>query len=197
MSRIGNKLIDLPAGVAVTVQGRSVAVKGPKGQLSWDHPDAVNVAVEGSRVVVRRSDDQRRSRELHGLTRALIANMVRGVHEGYQKRLEIYGTGYGCSVKGKNLELNLGFMGRSINKSPQFSLPIPAGIEVVIETPTARGDSEPAKLVVRGIDKQLVGEFTAEIRAMRKPEPYKGKGVRYEGEYVRRKQGKALAGAAS
>lgn len=185
-----------PSGVTVEVAGRKVSVSGPKGQLQWEHPVCTAVATQGVRVTVTRKDDSRRSRECHGLTRALIANMVRGVHTGYEKRLLIYGTGYGCSLKGKNLELNVGFMGRSIQKGPQFSIPIPAGIEVVVETPAARGESEPAKLLIKGADRQKVGQFAAEIRALRKPEPYKGKGVRYEGEYVRRKQGKALTSSA-
>ncbi len=195
MSRIGNKPIAVPSGVRIEIKGRTVTVHGPKGQLSWDFPALVKVASEDGRVVVQRVVDSQRARALHGTTRALIANMAKGVDQGYEKRLLIYGTGYSCNLKGRNLELNLGFMGRSVNKGPQLVLPVPEEIEVVVETPAARGESEPAKLVVKGIDKQKVGQFAAEIRALRKPEPYKGKGVRYEGEYVRRKQGKALVGA--
>lgn len=192
MSRIGSKPVAIPSGVKIDIKGTTVAVSGPKGQLSWDYPPSMAVKIEGDALEVHRSDDAKKNRELHGLTRALIANMVRGVSEGYEKRLLIFGTGYGCNVKGENLELNIGFTGRSVNKGPQFSIPIPDGLEVVIETPAARGDTDPAKMVVKGIDRQAVGQFAAEIRALRKPEPYKGKGIRYDGEHVQRKQGKAL-----
>ena len=126
---------------------------------------------------------------------AAIANLVEGVNRGFEKRLFIYGTGYGCNVRDNKLELNVGFVGRGTKDKPQFSIEILAGLEIQIETPAARGDTDPAKLVVRGCDKELVGRFAAQIRKLRPPEPYKGKGIRYEGEYVRRKQGKALAGA--
>ncbi len=192
MSRIGKKPVSVPAGVRVEVKGRTVSVSGGKGQLSWAHPLGVTVESADGSVTVRPQRDDRRTRALHGLTRSLIANMVQGVSQGYQKRLLIFGTGYGCNVNGNILELNLGYMGRSVNKGPQFRLPIPPGLEVRVETPAARGETEPAKLVVQGYDKQQVGQFAAEIRALRKPEPYKGKGVRYDNEQVRRKQGKAL-----
>lgn len=192
MSRIGTKPIDLPSNVKAEVKGNTVSVNGPKGQLSWSFAPALQVSLEDNRILVKRPDDRKQNRALHGLTRALIANMVHGVNHGYQRRLLIYGTGYSCTVKGQNLDLNIGFMGRSINKGPQFSIPIPKGIEVVVETPAARGDNEPARLLVKGIDKQLVGEFAAEVRSLRTAEPYKGKGIRYENEHVRRKQGKAL-----
>lgn len=195
MSRIGRKPIAVPDGVNVDVRGQSVCVTGPKGELTWAFFDGISVAADQGSVVVQRADDSKQIRQLHGLTRALIANMIKGVLEGYEKRLLIYGTGYSCNLKGRNLELNVGFMGRSVNKGPQFVVPVPDGIEAVVETPMARGEAEPAKLVIRGIDKQKVGQFAAEIRALRKPEPYKGKGVRYEDEHVRRKQGKALVGA--
>lgn len=195
MSRIGKKVIEVPSGVTVKIQGTTVALRGPKGELSWTFSDALTASSQGNRVQIERVKDDKRSRELHGLTRALIANMAKGVHEGYRKRLLIYGTGYSCGLKGRNLELNLGFMGLSVNKGPQFVLQIPDGIDVVIETPAARGESNPAKLLIEGIDKQKVGQFAAEIRALRKPEPYNGKGVRYEDEQVRRKQGKAMVGA--
>lgn len=195
MSRIGRKPIAVPDDVKMNVRGQSVSVTGPKGELTWTYSDPITVQVDGSSVVVQRADDSKKSRQLHGLTRALIANMIKGVREGYEKRLLIYGTGYSCNLKGGNLELNVGFMGRSVNKGPQFVIPVPDGVEAVVETPMARGESEPAKLLIRGIDKQKVGQFAAEIRALRKPEPYKGKGVRYENEQVRRKQGKSLVGA--
>ncbi len=195
MSRIGKKPVMLPSGVSVDIKGRTVALRGPKGELSREFSDALTVSSEGGKIQVERIKDNKRSRELHGLTRALIANMAKGVHEGYRKRLLIFGTGYSCGLKGRNLELNLGFMGLSVNKGPQFVLPVPDGIEVVIETPAARGESNPAKMLIEGVDKQKVGQFAAEIRALRKPEPYNGKGVRYEDEQVRRKQGKAMVGA--
>lgn len=195
MSRIGKKLIELPKGVTAEIKGTTVALRGPKGELSWTFSDALTVASQGGKIQVERVKDDKRSRELHGLTRALIANMAKGVHEGYRKRLLIFGTGYSCGLKGRKLELNLGFMGLSVNKGPQFVLQVPDGIDVVIETPAARGESNPAKLLIEGADKQKVGQFAAEIRALRKPEPYNGKGVRYENEQVRRKQGKAMVGA--
>ncbi len=195
MSRIGRKPIAVPADVKMNVQGQSVSVSGPKGELTMTCADGITVKADQSFVAVERGDDRKHSRQLHGLTRALIANMIKGVRDGYEKRLLIFGTGYSCNLKGRNLELNVGFMGRSVNKGPQFVIPVPEGVEAVVETPMARGESEPAKLLIRGIDKQKVGQFAAEIRALRKPEPYKGKGVRYENEYVRRKQGKSLVGA--
>lgn len=192
MSRIGKKPIELPSGTKVELKGNTVTVSGPKGQLSYNVDPRMSVKVEDQQVTVARSGQDKRSRELHGLTRALIANMAHGVTTGYSKRLLIYGTGYGCNLNGKVLELNLGYMGRSVNKGPQFSIPVPQGIEVTVETAAARGETDPAKFVISGADRQAVGQFAAEIRALRKPEPYKGKGVRYENEYVRRKQGKAL-----
>lgn len=197
MSRVGKQPISIPNGVAVTLDGREVSVKGPKGQLSWTHPITSRVAYdEGAKMlVVTRVDDSKQSRANHGLTRALLANMVTGVSEGYEKRLEIYGTGYNCKLQGRKLHLNIGFMGRRRGIGSQFELNIPEGVEVVVEREAARGDNEPAQLVIKGYDKQAVGEFAAEIRALRKTEPYKGKGVRYRGEHVKRKQGKALAGA--
>ncbi len=193
MSRLGNTPIAIPGGTTAEIKGRSVAIKGPKGQLSYDMPHTISAEVADGNIVVKRENDARRSRELHGLTRSLISNMVAGVNSGYERKLEIYGTGYGCNLKGNTLELNLGYMGRSVNKGPQFSIPVPAGLEIEVEVPAARGESTPAKMTVRGIEKQKVGQFAAEIRALRKPEPYKGKGVRYAGEQIKRKQGKALA----
>jgi large subunit ribosomal protein L6 len=197
MSRIGESPIDVPAGVTVEISGQDVRVSGPKCKqpLTWSVPAGITAAMDngGRRVVVTRQDDQKRHRSLHGLSRALIANMVHGVLHGYERRLLVYGTGYSCNVQDGKLHLNVGFMGRGSKEKPQFEVPIPDGIEVEVETPAARGESDPAKFVVRGADKQQVGEFAAEVRAIRPPEPYKGKGIRYEGEQVQRKAGKAFA----
>ncbi len=177
MSRIGKIPVPVPAGVDVKIEGSLVTVKGPKGTLSHDvaSPIAIGRGEDGS-VVVTRPDDERLSRSLHGLTRTLIANLVTGVTEGYQKQLEIVGTGYRVVAKGQNLEFALGF------SHPVVVTP-PDGIAFAVESPT--------KFTVSGIDKQQVGEVAANIRKIRKPEPYKGKGVRYAGEQVRRKVGKA------
>jgi large subunit ribosomal protein L6 len=149
--------------------------------------------------VVERRDDSARARAMHGTARAILANMVAGVEKGYSQALEIYGTGYSCKLQGNNVNLNIGYMGLGVDKAgkpkDQFSLAIPAGLKVTVEVPAARGESEPAKLTISGTDKQKVGQFAAEIRGLRPPEPYKGKGVRYAGEHVKRKQGKAFAGS--
>ena len=176
MSRIGKQPIAVPQGVEVSVEGSRVSVKGPRGSLELTvHPDMRIVLDDGS-VRVERPSDERLHRSLHGLTRTLVANMVEGVVNGYEKRLEIVGVGYRATLKGQDLELALGF-------SHPVPFPSPDGIEFEVPAPT--------RIVVRGIDKQLVGEVAAEIRKIRKPEPYKGKGVRYQGEVVRRKAGKA------
>lgn len=194
MSRIGNKPIPISGGVTVSVSGRTVKVKGPKGELTWTVPDPIEVAIENDQVIVKRPNDLARSRERHGLSRALIANMITGCEKGYEKKLEIYGTGYGCKVEGGKLLLNCGYMGRGLNRPAQFVIDIPAGLTVTVENPAARGDTDPARFTISGIDKQLVGHFAAEIRKIRKPEPYKGKGIRYAGEQIRRKAGKVFAG---
>lgn len=196
MSRVGVKAISVPAGVTIAVSGRSVTVSGPKGKSTWEHPLETTVAYDdkGRSISVARANDSKQGRANHGLTRALLANMVKGVSEGFSRRLQIYGTGYNCKFDGKTLHLNVGFSGRGDGKPSQFQIPVPAGVEVVVETPAARGDNEPAQILVKGFDKQKVGQFAAEVRALRKTEPYKGKGIRYEGEHVRRKQGKALTG---
>ncbi|HOB75758.1 MAG TPA: 50S ribosomal protein L6 [Phycisphaerae bacterium] len=198
MSRIGKKPIAVPAGVKVELRDHTVSVKGPKGDLSWTFPPEVTVKVDGGQIVVERVDESSRARAMHGTARALLANMVRGVDQGYSIQLEIYGTGYSCKVQGNALMLNVGYMGLGFDRDgkpkDQFSIPIPAGLKVTVEVPAARGESEPAKLTVSGADKQQVGQFAAEVRALRPPEPYKGKGIRYAGEHVRRKQGKAFAG---
>jgi large subunit ribosomal protein L6 len=176
MSRIGRLPIDIPSGVDVTVDGRVVTVKGPRGELSLTVAQPIAVSVEDGRVAVTRPDDERESRSLHGLTRTLIANNIQGVTQGYSKSLDVVGTGYRVQARGANVEFALGF------SHPVLVEP-PAGITFTVE-----GNN---RLTVSGIDKQAVGETAANIRKIRKPEPYKGKGVRYTGEVVRRKAGKA------
>ena len=177
MSRVGKAPIPVPAGVSVSIAGAEVTVTGPKGRLQHRVPEPITVQVEGEAILVARADDERESRALHGLTRALIKNMVVGVNEGYRKDLEIVGVGYRAAAKGPGqLELQLGF-------SHPVSVTAPDGITFEVPSQTA--------IRVHGIDKQAVGEVAARIRALRKPEPYKGKGIRYAGEYVRRKAGKA------
>jgi large subunit ribosomal protein L6 len=191
MSRIGKKPIPIPGGVKVSVEARTVRVEGPAGTLSWTHRPEITVKVDDAAkaVVVTRADDERLARSLHGLTRSLIANMIQGCLQGYSKSLEIYGVGYGVQLQGAKLSVNVGF-------SHPVAFDIPPGIKLDVTTPQARGDSEPARFTVKGADKQLVGEVAARIRRVRPPEPYKGKGIRYAGEYVRRKVGKAFAGTA-
>ena len=176
MSRIGKQPIPVPSGVDVKIDGSTVTVKGPKGELSQTFTDVLAIELNDGALVVTRPDDSRTARSLHGLTRTLLSNMVTGVSEGYSKNLEIVGVGYRAALKGSDLELQLG-----------FSHPVVVAAEpgITFEVP------QPTKITVRGIDKQQVGQVAADIRKWRKPEPYKGKGVRYEGEYVRRKLGKA------
>jgi large subunit ribosomal protein L6 len=178
MSRIGKLPISVPSGVDVTIDGQTVTVKGPKGQLSHNVAEPIVVARdEDGTIAVTRPDDQRKSKELHGLSRTLIANLVTGVTDGYEKKLEIVGVGYRVLSKGPGtLEFSLGY-------SHIITVEAPNGITFAVESPT--------KFSVQGIDKQSVGEVAANIRKLRKPEPYKGKGVRYAGEQVRRKVGKA------
>ncbi|MEU4693235.1 50S ribosomal protein L6 [Actinoplanes sp. NPDC023714] len=176
MSRIGRKSIPVPAGVDVTISGQTVKVKGPKGELSHTVAEPITVSQDGGELHVNRPSDERRAKELHGLSRTLVANMIIGVTEGYKKTLEINGTGYRVTAKGKDLEFALGFS-HPVNVVP------PAGITFSVEKPT--------QFTVTGIDKQLVGEVAANIRKIRPPEPYKGKGVKYQGEVIRRKAGKA------
>jgi large subunit ribosomal protein L6 len=182
------------------LKDHTIKTSGPQGELSWRYPDEITVDFEesSSQIKVTRSSEESRVKALHGLTRALIANMIHGVDKGYEKKLEIYGTGYSCNVKGDRLLLNCGFMGRGVDpagkaRESQFSIAVPKGLRITIEVATARGDTEPAKMTICGADKQQVGQFAAEIRSLRPPEPYKGKGIRYTDEYVRRKQGKAFA----
>jgi large subunit ribosomal protein L6 len=175
MSRIGKKPIQIPEGVEVDVQPGNVKVKGPKGELVQQVNREMKVGIEDETLTVERPTDRGEHRALHGLTRSLIANMVEGVTDGFERRLEIQGVGYRAQLKGKALEMSLGY-------SHPVSIPAPEGIEFEVPQPT--------EVVVRGIDKQLVGETAARIRKSRPPEPYKGKGVRYAGEYVARKVGK-------
>ena len=176
MSRIGRLPITIPSGVDVSIDGRTVTVKGPRGQLSRElHPD-IAVSQEDGSIVVTRPTEQKVHKQLHGLTRTLVNNMVVGVTDGYRKGLEITGVGYRATKNGEKLTLNLGY-------SHPIEIDPPKGISFEVETPI--------KLAVVGIDKELVGHYAAKVRATRKPEPYKGKGVRYAGEQVRRKAGKA------
>jgi large subunit ribosomal protein L6 len=176
MSRIGKLPIPVPAGVEVKIDGQSIEVKGPKGTLGLVVAEPITIVLEDNTITVSRPDDERLSRSLHGLSRTLIANTIHGVTEGFTKGLEIVGTGYRVTAKGADLEFALGYS-HSITVSP------PAGISFAVEGNT--------KITVSGIDKQAVGEVAANIRKLRKPEPYKGKGVRYAGEVVRRKAGKS------
>ena len=176
MSRIGKRPITIPGKVTIAINGSHVAVKGPKGELSRVLPTAVTVEQEGETVLVKRRDESRTSRQLHGLSRTLVANMVEGVSQGFQKRLEIQGVGYRAQVQGRNLVLTVGY-------SHPVQIEPPAGVQLAVETNT--------NVIVSGFDKELVGNTAAKIRAVRPPEPYKGKGIRYAGEVVRRKAGKA------
>jgi large subunit ribosomal protein L6 len=177
MSRIGRKSIPVPAGVDVTITGQTIKVKGPKGELSHVVAEPITVEkADNGELNVNRPNDERKAKELHGLSRTLVANMIVGVTEGYKKTLEINGTGYRVTAKGKDLEFALGF-------SHPVAVPAPVGITFAVERPT--------QFSVSGIDKQLVGEVAANIRKIRPPEPYKGKGVKYQGEVIRRKAGKA------
>jgi large subunit ribosomal protein L6 len=176
MSRIGRMPVVVPSGVDVTINGRHVGVKGPKGELSLEIPAPIEVEQSDGTITVTRPSDEGEIRALHGLSRSLIANMVTGVTDGYRKTMEIVGVGYRVQARGRDLEFALGF-------SHPVPVPAPEGITFTVETPT--------RFVVEGIDKQQVGEVAANIRKLRKPDPYKGKGVRYQGEQVRRKVGKA------
>ncbi|OUP13401.1 50S ribosomal protein L6 [Anaeromassilibacillus sp. An200] len=180
MSRIGRKPINIPAGVTVTIDANVVTVKGPKGTLTQAFHPNMNIKAEGNEILVTRPNDEKENRALHGLTRTLVHNMVVGVTEGFKKELDVNGVGYRVQMQGKNLVMNLGY-------SHQVIVPSIDGI--TIECPTAN------KIVISGSDKQAVGQFAAEVREKRPPEPYKGKGIRYTGEVVRHKEGKAGKGA--
>lgn len=179
MSRVGKKPVEVPGGVEVRVDGSRVSVKGPRGEIERAFDPDMRIEASDGQVTVTRPSDQARHRALHGLTRSLIANMVAGVTEGFERVLEIHGVGYRAEKRGTKLVLSVGF-------SHQVEIDQPEGIEIVVESPTL--------IRVRGVDKQLVGQTAAEIRQVRPPEPYKGKGIRYQGEQVRRKAGKATAG---
>src|SRR5262245_30939255 len=178
MSRIGNKPIPVLDGVKVNVQGRKVQVEGPKGKLEWEHRQEVSVALDDSKknIVVKRANDERPARGYHGLTRAIVNSMIFGVKNGYEKKLEIVGVGYQAALKGKSLNLRVGLANELVRE-------VPAGLTVTVPDAT--------HIVIQGCDKQLVGQFAAELRSLRKPEPYKGKGVRYQGEQIKLKPGKA------
>jgi large subunit ribosomal protein L6 len=180
MSRIGKQPIEIPTGVDVVVDGSRVAVSGPRGSLEQHFHPEIRIVKDDGAIRVERPDDDGFHRSLHGLTRTLIANMIEGVTNGYEKRLEIVGVGYRATLKGSDIEFALGFSHPVLVRAPK-------GIEFEVPAPN--------RVTIRGIDKQAVGEIAANIRKIRKPEPYKGKGVRYEGEYVRKKAGKAAKGA--
>lgn len=176
MSRVGKKPVPVPGGVTISVDGSTVAVKGPKGELKRTFPEGISFAQEGGELTVARANDESSQRALHGLSRALVANMVEGVTKGYQKTLEITGVGYKAEPKPYGLLFSLGYSHTIEFKAPQ-------GVKLTAPQPT--------QVLVEGMDKELVGQVAAEIRSLRKPEPYKGKGVRYTGEQIRRKAGKA------
>jgi large subunit ribosomal protein L6 len=175
MSRIGKKAVTVPSGVTATVNGQEVAVKGPKGELKHVLADAIVAKLDKGRIEVTMREDTKEARAMWGMTRTMVANLMSGVTEGFTKKLEITGVGYRAAVQGSNLQLQLGY-------SHDVSFPIPKGIQVVCLKPT--------EIVITGIDKQKVGQVAAEIRQFRPPEPYKGKGVKYAGEYIHRKEGK-------
>lgn len=179
MSRIGNKPIAIPAGVDVKIEGSVVTAKGPKGELKNTFNEAMSIVMENNQIVVSRPTDNKEHRSLHGLTRTLIANMIEGVANGYKKELEVNGVGYRAQKQGNNLVMNLGY-------SHQVIMPEVDGI--TIEVPNNNS------IIISGPDKQKVGQFAAEVREKRPPEPYKGKGIKYVGEYIRRKEGKAAKG---
>ena len=184
MSRIGRLPIDIPAKVKVEVLGRKVFVEGPKGKLDFNLPRRTSAAVVGARINVSRDGDDAEAKALHGLSRAILNNMVKGVSEGFLKRLEIQGVGFKAAVQGKNVNLNLGY-------SHPIRYPIPDQIKVTVDENTKLTIEGP-KITVQGVDKKLVGQVAAEIRSFYPPEPYKGKGVRYVGEHVQRKEGKTV-----
>jgi large subunit ribosomal protein L6 len=180
MSRLGKKPVAIPEKVKVHIHDHHVVVEGPLGKLEWDYPAPIQVGLDeqGKSLVVTRTSDQRQAKALHGLTRALLQNMVIGVTQGYERRLEVVGVGYLAAVQGNVLQLRVGL-------ANEIQKPIPPDLKVTCP--------DQQHVVIRGIDKQKVSQFAAEVRALRKPEPYKGKGIRYEGEVVRRKQGKVMA----
>ncbi len=193
MSRIGKKTIIIPDGVTVEQKGRCIKISGPLGALQMDCHPRIKVKIDrqaGKILVENEHPEIRRNRQLHGTMRALIANMVTGTSKGFEKKMEIYGTGYSVKEQGGKLIFQLGFC-------HPVEIPIPKGVKVKIETGAARGNETPAKFTLLGIDKCVLGQFAAEIRKARPPEPYKGKGVRYADEYIKRKVGKAFASGAA
>jgi large subunit ribosomal protein L6 len=180
VSRIGRKPIPVPQGLKVTLDGNIVNVSGPKGNLKAEIDKSISVVLENNEILLKRSSDEKKFKALHGLWRALLANMIIGVTDGYRKKLEIVGVGYKAEVKGKGIQLALGY------SHPILFFP-PAGVKLEVPIPT--------NIIITGIDKQLIGQVAAKLRSFRPPEPYKGKGVKYEGEYIRRKAGKAAASA--
>jgi len=190
MSRIGQKPVQVPGNVKVSISDRTIVVEGPKGKLDYQYQPEVDVIYDeqAKEIRVTRKGDSKQARAFHGLTRALIANMVTGVTEGYSKTIEIYGTGFGVKQEGKDIAINVGF-------ANIVKLPIPENVTVTIETPQSRSNTTPAVFTLSGPDKQVIGEFASEIRHIKPPEPYNGKGIRYKDEHIRRKVGKALAGA--
>lgn len=194
MSRVGKVPIEVPDGIEVKLNGSTLTVKGSKGELEETFDSRMSIAVEKGSVTVTRVDDEKQSRALHGLTRALIANMVIGVSEGYEKILQLIGVGYSAELKGKNIIFSLGF-------SHQILFEAPDGIDFEIQKPDQAEKAQfraiQSRIFIRGISKQLVGQVTANIRALKPPEPYKGKGIRIQGEYVRKKAGKQVATTAA
>ena len=175
MSRVGKKPVPVPTGLTAKIDGQQVAVKGAKGELNFVVPDEVSVSMDGGLIKVDPRNDSKRARAMWGMSRAMINNLVTGVSKGFERKLEITGVGYKAAVVGKNLQMSLGY-------SHDINYPIPAGVQIVTPKPT--------EITISGVDKRQIGQIAAEIRAMRGPEPYKGKGVRYEGEFIFRKEGK-------
>jgi large subunit ribosomal protein L6 len=193
MSRIGKKPIAVPQGVKIEHQGQTVKITGPLGTAELNYDPCLTVKIEdgGSRIdVINPEPEVRRNKELHGTTRALLANMITGVTQGYQKKMEIYGTGYNVKDQGGKLVLTVGF-------AHIVEMPIPQGVKVTIDVPATRGNEVPAKFTLASIDKCVVAQFAAEIRKVKPPEPYKGKGIRYADEHIRHKVGKAFASGAA
>jgi large subunit ribosomal protein L6 len=190
MSRLGKKPVAVPGGVKVNITDHTIQVEGPKGKLAFTYKHPIGTAFDANTkmINVTRGEDNREARALHGLTRAIVANMIVGVTEGYIKGLEVYGTGYGVKQEGNFICLTVGF-------ANVVKIEIPKDVKVTITVPQAKSNTTPAVFTVAGPDKQVIGELASKIRQVKKPEPYNGKGIRYQGERIRRKVGKALAGA--
>jgi large subunit ribosomal protein L6 len=190
MSRLGNKPVSVPGNVKVNIANNTIGIEGPKGKLSFSYSPLITIVLDADKkqVVFTRQNDSREAKSLHGLVRAIVANMVLGVVEGYSRTLEVYGTGYGVKQEGNSVALTVGF-------ANVVKMPIPKDVIVTITVPQAKSNTTPAVFTIAGPDKQVIGEFAAEIRQVKKPEPYNGKGIRFQGEHVKRKVGKALAGS--